>query len=560
MQQHQLLILWLELIKLLFVFSLGACIGSLTNVLVYRMPLGLNVVTPSSRCPKCQTKLRWNDNIPILGWLALRGRCRYCKVRISPEYPIVELIGGLLFALPFFLFYTILQFPVMGLGTEWLGIDWAMLAPEWTARGIGLQYSWPIFLVVLVLLGCLLPATIIDARTFMIPLILTWIPAVAAVAILPATAAWHEAVQSTTSRRFLWADGWSWAIASPGPTGWKWVGGAIGATVGLGVSLILLKVGLLKRSFADYDEWEKKALAELEGEDTASGSSSSDGASESADVKNEGAEDEHPSPQASGEPSPDETEPARSPHAIVSTAIVLLCAVGGTQVARALGLIPFVGLLAGVLIGPILAGVVHRLRTSSNANEQESDESPASMWLAYPHARRETIRELSFLGVPALLALAGWIIVPKLAGPWQTDPTTFQQIPAHLVPLWLDVLAGVLLGYLVAGGVVWAVRILGSLSFGKEAMGLGDVHLMAGVGACLGWIDPTLAFFLAAFVALYLTLVGVIWAGEGRRAMPFGPALVVATLLIFLGKAGVEVGINKWLGRTPQDQNMIDLP
>ena len=56
------------------------------------------------------------------------------------------------------------------------------------------------------------------------------------------------------------------------------------------------------------------------------------------------------------------------------------------------------------------------------------------MWLAYPHARRETFLELSFLGIPALLGLIGWVMVPRFAGPWQTDPTTFQQIPATRVP------------------------------------------------------------------------------------------------------------------------------
>ncbi len=564
-----------ELVKLLFVFSLGACIGSLTNVLVYRMPLGLSVVTPSSRCPKCETKLRWNDNIPVLGWLFLRGRCRYCKVRISPEYPIVELIGGLLFALPFFLFYTILDLPASW-GTEWLGVDWATLAPEWSRNPIGVARSWPIFLVMLTLLGCLLPATIIDARTFMIPLILTWIPAVTAVLVLPATAYWHQTLMASGRRAFAFADGWTWAIASPGPAGWQWVGGAIGATIGLGASLIAMKAGLLKQSFADYDEWEKKALAEEEtaegpksaseqgksdssNDDEASNESAvsgtSDGETDTSDEGDNATESSGEVQEAGEADLGEEWVPGRW---IATVAIVLVCAVVGGIIARMLGTIQFGGVAAGFLVGPLVAGVVERLRTKGATEQEEA--SPATMWLAYPHARRETIRELAFLGMPALLGLGGWMLATRLAGPWTTDPTTFQQVPAHAVPLWLDVLGGVLVGYLVGGGVVWAVRILGTLSFGKEAMGLGDVHLMAGVGACLGWVDPTLAFFLAAFVAIYMTIVALVWAGEGRRAMPFGPALVVATLLIYGGKTGVEAGINAWLGRTPQNHNMIDLP
>jgi leader peptidase (prepilin peptidase)/N-methyltransferase len=106
--------------------------------------------------------------------------------------------------------------------------------------------------------------------------------------------------------------------------------------------------------------------------------------------------------------------------------------------------------------------------------------------------------------------------------------------------MWLSVLGGVALGYLVGGGIVWAIRIFGTLGFGKEAMGLGDVHLLAAVGACLGWIDAVLAFFLAPFIALYVVLVQSAWTGSGRRAMPYGPYLAVATVVVVLGKVGIE--------------------
>ena len=74
----------------------GACVGSFLNVCVYRWPAGLSVVRPRSRCSACGTPIRWYDNIPIVSWLVLRGRCRTCGVKISPQYALVELVTALI--------------------------------------------------------------------------------------------------------------------------------------------------------------------------------------------------------------------------------------------------------------------------------------------------------------------------------------------------------------------------------------------------------------------------------------------------------------------------------
>jgi leader peptidase (prepilin peptidase)/N-methyltransferase len=78
---------------LLFVYAalLGACVGSFLNVCVYRWPEGLSVVRPPSRCGACETPIRWHDNVPVLGWMLLRGRCRACGTGISIQYPLIEL-------------------------------------------------------------------------------------------------------------------------------------------------------------------------------------------------------------------------------------------------------------------------------------------------------------------------------------------------------------------------------------------------------------------------------------------------------------------------------------
>jgi leader peptidase (prepilin peptidase)/N-methyltransferase len=83
---------------LLYGFALffGLIWGSFLNVVIYRVPRGMSVVHPPSRCPACEKPIRPWDNIPVFGWLLLRGKARCCGVKVSPRYPIVEAIGGLL--------------------------------------------------------------------------------------------------------------------------------------------------------------------------------------------------------------------------------------------------------------------------------------------------------------------------------------------------------------------------------------------------------------------------------------------------------------------------------
>lgn len=76
----------------------GAMVGSFLNVVIHRVPAGLSVVRPGSSCPECGAPVRARDNIPVVSWLVLRGRCRDCSTRISVRYPLVELATAALFA------------------------------------------------------------------------------------------------------------------------------------------------------------------------------------------------------------------------------------------------------------------------------------------------------------------------------------------------------------------------------------------------------------------------------------------------------------------------------
>lgn len=90
-----------EYVGIAFAFALGSLIGSFLNVVIHRVPNGLSIVFPNSACPKCGTPIKPYDNIPILSWLILGGKCRNCKASISARYPAVEALTGIIFAVVF---------------------------------------------------------------------------------------------------------------------------------------------------------------------------------------------------------------------------------------------------------------------------------------------------------------------------------------------------------------------------------------------------------------------------------------------------------------------------
>src|SRR5947208_8993046 len=77
---------------------MGLLIGSFLNVVIWRVPRKLSVVRPPSHCPQCETPIHPKDNVPVLSWLLLRGKCRHCGNPIPARYPMVEVAGGVLFA------------------------------------------------------------------------------------------------------------------------------------------------------------------------------------------------------------------------------------------------------------------------------------------------------------------------------------------------------------------------------------------------------------------------------------------------------------------------------
>src|ERR1700683_1371552 len=87
-----------EAIVVIALVLFGAMVGSFLNVCIVRLPRGESIVRPPSRCPQCQTPIRWFDNVPVVSYVILGGRCRACQERISLRYPIVELVTAVAFA------------------------------------------------------------------------------------------------------------------------------------------------------------------------------------------------------------------------------------------------------------------------------------------------------------------------------------------------------------------------------------------------------------------------------------------------------------------------------
>ena len=138
----------LELVMNLFAvlfFVTGLCLGSFFNVLIWRLPRGESLMMPPSHCPNCNTNIRWYQNIPVLSWIFLRGRCASCKVPISLRYPFVELVGGFLALL------------------LWLRLGQSLVLDD---NGVLLNTKLLLGMIFLLLL---LPVSIIDIEHLIIP-------------------------------------------------------------------------------------------------------------------------------------------------------------------------------------------------------------------------------------------------------------------------------------------------------------------------------------------------------------------------------------------------------
>jgi len=378
-----------------FIFSFGCCIGSFLNVVIYRLPRDKSLVTPPSACPACGRHIRFYDNIPLVSWLLLGRKCRYCKASISPRYFLIELLTGLVFLGLFILYFQVNL-------RDGIKLD---------AGG-----GWFIYLLHIIMLGAFVAASAIDLEHWVIPLSICWLvtaagfigSAVGVYIIDPALIRAYSLLPS--------------ASANTGAL-------AVGAMAGLVISWVLLVSGLVKRSYESEISEDEKGIEQKNSKE------------EIAIPNNE--------EESAG---PDWTS----------------------------------------------NGVNHRL---------------------------EVCREIIFLLPIIVCSIALLWIVREVTpvGAWWENFSQHPVVAGLLGSLW---------GYFVGCGLVWGIRIFGTLAFGKEAMGLGDVHLMGAAGAVIGPLYVVVAFFVAPFF-------GLAWAGfqmffKKIRQIPYGPFLSLGIFVVMI--------------------------
>lgn len=134
----------------LFFSFLGLIFGSFSNVIIVRLPKGQSISWPGSHCLKCKKKVLWYDNIPLISWLILLGKCRSCKTKISVRYPTIELLCGALFGALFLkmgLSWSLVEYLILGFGlitVSAIDLEHMILPDKFTLSGIvlGLTGAW----------------------------------------------------------------------------------------------------------------------------------------------------------------------------------------------------------------------------------------------------------------------------------------------------------------------------------------------------------------------------------------------------------------------------------
>lgn len=441
----------------------GAVCGSFLNVVIYRLPRGLSIARPYwSFCPCCEARIPWYDNVPIIGWLLLRGRCRNCVAPISVHYPIVEALTALAFVTIWDLLF-VSQLVSLGGPPE---VHWVMAGAYFT------------------LYAGLLACAVMDIESYSIDIRISLLVLVIGVV-------------SHGSR------GLDPAFGGQLPPALSLAGIAAGLT-GL-VGWLIFRAIVTRRH--------RESASALQ--ETPSGADGADGSS------------------LVGDENPEASDVAVQEPARFVSLVLLMVVLFGVVLWQALAAdwpgdwrIPAGGFRFGVFLFVCMTVLILASWRGEAAEAEVMDDIETGR----STARREALRECLWLA-PALAVGVAVFVGLRSAG------VAERGWEGLLGRSWISpVAAPHLVGAVYSvGGMVWAValgwavRVLGTLAFGKEAFGTGDIYLMASIGAVAGFWNLVFGFFFAALLAL----VGVLATLFRRRsrAIPFGPWLALGSVV-----------------------------
>jgi prepilin signal peptidase PulO-like enzyme (type II secretory pathway) len=503
-----LLTLW----WLSFFAALGLCIGSFLNVIIYRLPHGISLRNPLwSFCPQCGEPIRWFDNIPVVSFLMLRGRCRKCYAPISSRYPVVEMLTALMVLLLLDAFF------IGGTRTGLLGNSPIGLTES-------LAYDWPILLAHIVLFSCLLAMSAIDLEHYWVDIRFTNFATIVGFAC-------HT----------LWTPRHSMEWIRP------WDATAIVCVMALcGLGLVWLM--LMCRPDVDPEGHGEATPDELQG--------AWEGPKPTAPVDGEapieyslvaGAKDLPPEAMAGGATGTVQEEwPTTTQASLMaesSTASRFIVWLAGVLL---------IGLLVMLLLSessgaplrhtgraliPLLFVFVLIVAESVVARPSDTEIIEAIDEERFD-ARRMVLDELGML-LPAImfavfgfwLMRAGGAVATGLAEALHGEiAVPGISMMRHWSPL--EGFATAATGYILAGALGWAVRIVFTLVLGREAFGAGDVHMMAAAGCVAGWPVVVMGFALTCVLALIGWLATLPF--KRTRAVPLGPWLSLGFLIVVL--------------------------
>jgi prepilin signal peptidase PulO-like enzyme (type II secretory pathway) len=502
----------IALLRIICVAVLGAVVGSFLNVVIFRLPRGLSITRPPwSFCPDCAHRIRPYDNVPILSWFRLRGRCRDCAAPIAIIYPLIEICALLLFVMV-----------------------WDALFIGQCLPGVGdPARDWPMAAAFVMLFAGLLATAGMDLESYSIDIRISVFGMVVGVACHAVWGMPEVFIRPPVG-----------VVTGTLPPALCLIGVAMGlAWVATRAAAAVLRGGRVKSVGPDANGENQESLRPWP----------------QGGRRREGAEsDSSPSP-----PSPVVADTAQAAEAVSSpvpavaagtglhtAAIAVLCLAVAVIVVwqvrapdyRFLDSVPAAGergFVAGFLLMLVL---ILASMTPRPADAQIVEEIESQRHEARPTAWRELA---GFIPALALgLAVFLWLRREgRLAATWDQAI-----IDARQLGVFAPHLAGALpaaAGLIFSAALGWSVRILGTLAFRKEAFGTGDIYILAAIGAAAGLWATVFSFFLAAILALIGVLALVL--RKSSRAIPFGPWLAMGafatlwlqdTLLGLFGRAG----------------------